>query len=118
MDRKLYNRRCPRCRKISGNCRCDDICPNCMHHMSHCQCEKSLRTGRPMPDERDDLEMDEDVQHELQREYGREPKPDTYWHGYNIVRKIGPKRRVYCPYTDVTRRRSFYRGVSDARGRV
>jgi len=71
-----------------------------------------------MPDDRPDLEMDEDVADELRREYSQDERTDAYWHGYNIVRKIGRKRRVrYCPYHG-NQRREFFRGVSDARSRI
>lgn len=109
--------RCPICGRIPEECQCVDVCHRCMRPMRDCTCERSLRPE--LHDHQDDrFDPDEDMADDFRRDYQQEPAEDenAYAHGYNSARRQ-PRGLIRCPYTDATQRRSFYRGVSDARHR-
>lgn len=101
--------RCPKCWKLRTACECVDICRRCWS----VKCTCGMTDVDVLHNDDHKFEMDEDVADEFARNSQEERTP-AYWHGYNTVRKFGPKNKYKCKYTG-QERRDFYRGISDAR---
>lgn len=81
-----------------------------------CLCEESIRPRRYARND-EYYQEDEERADDFRRDYRGDDteRSSAYWHGFNTVKKCGPRVPItWCKY-EGQERTDFFRGVSDAR---